>query len=165
MGSFRVVLHPRLQQDVCPIAAAGKIKRNAGGEEGHKAAENSLTADLKHFIFLLAGRVGWRGVERFAWLGLALLVVEKKWGCSRKSGNQTTGTPNRSRPRLWGEARQFVPGFFFSNDYPPFPHISQFVLPGDPTPYVAYEVHNYLTIECSSMIPTPRANRYAAVAS
>jgi len=52
-------------------------------------------------------------LKRFAWLGLALLVDEKKWGCSRKSGNQTTGTPHRSSPRHWREARQFVPGFFF----------------------------------------------------
>ena len=46
------------------------------------------------------------GLKRFAWLGLALLVFEWKWGCSRKSGNQTAGTPHRSLPRLREEARQ-----------------------------------------------------------
>lgn len=33
-------------------------------------------------------RGGWREVERLAWLGLALLVVARKWGCSRKSGTE-----------------------------------------------------------------------------
>jgi len=27
-------------------------------------------------------------LQRLAWLGLALLVVARKWGCSRKSGTE-----------------------------------------------------------------------------
>ena len=57
------------------------------------------------------------GVElkRFAWLGLALLVVEKKWV---PVGSQVTTQPERHTEvhrAFGGRARQIVSGFFFSN--------------------------------------------------
>ena len=88
--------------------------RNAGGR-GHNAAKTRWQRIYNLVTLFLQGASVGVELKRFAWLGLALLVVEKKWGCSRKSGNHTTGTPHRSSPRLWGGARQFVSGFFFSN--------------------------------------------------
>jgi len=74
--------------------------RNVDGRP--KAVKNSLTSDLYFFTLFLQGASVGVELKRFAWLWLALLVIEKKWGCSRKSGNQTTGTPHRSSPRLGG---------------------------------------------------------------
>jgi hypothetical protein len=47
-------------------------------------------------------------LQRLAWLGLALLVVARKWGCSRKSG---TERPERHAefPRA-AKARRLLPG-------------------------------------------------------
>ena len=53
----------------------------------HNAAKNSLTGDSNCVTLFLQGASVGVELKRFTWLGLALLVVEKKWGCSRKSGN------------------------------------------------------------------------------
>ena len=68
-------------------------------------------------MYFLQGASAGVELKRFAWLGLALLIVGKKWGCSRQSGNKTTGTPHRSKPRLRG--RPAIPaGLFLSRRKP-----------------------------------------------
>jgi len=85
-----------------PLYFGNRLRTGAADVGESQGLEKPVDSGWKTFNILIAGRVGWRGVERFAWLGLALLVMEKKWGCSRKSGNQTTGPPHRSSPRLGG---------------------------------------------------------------
>src|SRR5512139_939748 len=57
--------------------------------KGHlgKLAVKLLTRNLKLRYRYLRAVAGVK-LQRLAWLGLALLVVARKWGCSRKSGTE-----------------------------------------------------------------------------
>ena len=47
---------------------------------GHNAAKNYLTADLKQCYVHLAGRVGWRGVEKIRLAGIGSADRRKEVG-------------------------------------------------------------------------------------
>jgi hypothetical protein len=74
--------------------------RNVGGAEGHKAAENCLTTDLKPCYFLLAGRVGWREVEKIRLAGIGSARRRKEVGLQSevRKPNDRNATPKFTAP-------------------------------------------------------------------
>lgn len=92
------------------------------GGRTSRRPEKLIDDGLKICHAFIAGRVGWRGVDKIRLAGIGSARRRKEVGLQSEVRYPTTGTPHRSSPRLEGSPAIPAGLFLFEHSRPPGDH-------------------------------------------